>query len=136
MEDTTVSGPEISPKTEVFYDAACPLCRWEIDTYRKLDGARAVDWVDANSLASDAFGPELTRRQALARFHVRTKEGALLEGGRAFAYLWLQMPRTRWLGALFSRPPFLWLIVGAYPVFLRCRPVLQAIARKRARARA
>lgn len=122
-----------SSRTEVYFDGACPLCRWEIESYRKLDTGGPVDWVDVHEVSSDAaLGPGLDRSQALARFHIRTEEGVLLEGGRAFAYLWTRMPRTRWLGALFSRPPLVWVIVAAYPVFLKIRPVLQRLARKKA----
>lgn len=124
---------KISSKTEVYFDGACPLCRWEIETYRKLDAANAIDWVDVHAVASNAaLGPDLDKTKALARFHIRTEDGTLLEGGRAFAHLWMRMPRTRWLGALFSRPPLVWLLVAAYPVFLRIRPFLQRLVGKRA----
>ena len=125
------SKPAFS-KAEVYFDGACPLCRWEIDTYRKLDRAQAVDWVDVHAVSSDTdLGPDLDRTTALARFHVRTEAGDLLEGGRAFAYLWTRMPRTRWLGVVFSRPPLVWVLVAAYPVFLKVRPVLQVLVRKK-----
>lgn len=36
-----------SGKLTVYYDGACPLCRREIEFYRRRRGADAIEWVDA-----------------------------------------------------------------------------------------
>jgi len=63
----------------VYYDGACPLCRMEISHYRKQEGAERIAFVDV-AQAQDAPGPDLTREAALARFHVRGADGALVSG--------------------------------------------------------
>ncbi len=113
----------------VFYDGACPLCRREIAFYQRKQGAERVRWVDVCDAGCAALPPQLSRSEALRRFHVRDEEGRLLSGGSAFAALWKALPGFRPLGLFFSAAPLTWILERAYRVFLRIRPRLQAIAR-------
>tara|TARA_R110002167_G_scaffold24188_8_gene85458 strand:+ start:90 stop:482 length:393 start_codon:yes stop_codon:yes gene_type:complete len=115
----------------VFYDGACPLCAREIGFYRRRRGADAVNWVDVSRDGEDEPAPGLSRRQALARFHVREADGRMLSGGRAFAALWLSLPGFRPLGRLFRLAPLAALLERAYSGFLKLRPRLQALAARR-----
>ena len=45
-----------------------------------------------------------------------------------FALIWKELPRFRWLAALFRAPFLAWLLDKAYGVFLMLRPFLQAMA--------
>lgn len=105
------SGPDAggcgpaNPTAEatVYFDGSCPLCRAEIDHYRRSAGAERVAFVDvAGEGAAERLGPGLTRDAALRRFHLRDRDGQLLSGATAFAHLWTVLPRWRWLGRLIA----------------------------------
>ncbi|MEO0881343.1 MAG: DUF393 domain-containing protein [Pseudomonadota bacterium] len=113
----------------VYYDGSCPLCVREIGFYRKLRGADAIEWQDVSTglLNED----DLSCEAAMARFHVRTRDGQLIDGGRAFVALWRQLPAFRIIGVVCSFPFFRWIIDRAYNAFLPIRPHLQRFARQR-----
>jgi ubiquinone biosynthesis monooxygenase Coq7 len=108
----------------VYYDGACPLCSREIAMYRRLDGADGLRWVDITSASSQELGGDLTREQALARFHVRDEHGRLVSGAAGFVAIWGRLPGLGWLAWLAMRPPVSWLLEPAYRAFLRFRPFL------------
>jgi len=102
----------------VFYDGACPVCRAEIGSYRRLRGAGGVRWRDV------AAGPApegVSRQELLERFTVIRRDGAAVSGARAFVALWRGLGPLRGLGRLLDRQPFLWLGEGAYRLALRLR---------------
>jgi predicted DCC family thiol-disulfide oxidoreductase YuxK len=105
----------------VYYDGACPVCSREMDIYRRQPGAEACEWIDAASCPEERLGPGLTRAEALARFHVRRADGALVSGARGFATLWQALPRSAWLGRLAALGPMPWLLDLGYRVFLVLR---------------
>ena len=120
------------PELTVYYDGACPLCRAEIDHYRRCRGAEAVAFVDFSARgAPTALGPDLTCEAALARFHVREVNGRLLSGAEAFARLWRALPGWRWLGRLVATPVVLSLAEAAYRAFLPLRPRLARLVARR-----
>lgn len=121
---------ESEPLT-VFYDGACPLCEREIAFYRRREGADRVAWIDVSESTANRIAPGLSKDQALARFHVRTSDGRLVSGGKAFARLWAALPAFRLLGRVFQVPPLAWLLDRAYLLFLGIRPRLQAYVRAR-----
>lgn len=111
---------------EVFYDGACPLCRAEIDLYRR-SGAD----VQFTDVSGDGAPPvEINRETALKRFHMRRADGQLVSGAAAFAQLWKATPGWRWLGHVAALPPFVWIGEGLYRAFLVVRPALQGLARR------
>lgn len=113
-------------QTTVFYDGACPLCRREIDFYRRRNGAGELAWVDV-SLDDANLPAGLTIERARARFHVLDVNGSLLSGGAAFAHLWTRLPSFRWAGRIGSMRPMIWLLDHLYNFFLRYRPGLQRL---------
>lgn len=125
------------PRTlTVYYDGGCPLCRREIDFYRRRSAPAPIEWVDAAAGDSEKVAPDLTRTDALARFHVRLPDGTLESGARGFGALWVALPGTRWLGNLAISRAALPGFEAAYRGFLRVRPAAQWIAAKvEARAR-
>ncbi len=117
-----------SPACTVYYDGSCPLCRAEIDLYRRIGTAAAFHDVTAD----DALPPGVDRDTAIARFHVTAADGSVQSGARAFATLWKASPGLwRPLGHVVAVPPFVWLAEGTYRVFLRVRPLLQRAMRAR-----
>jgi 3-demethoxyubiquinol 3-hydroxylase len=124
--------PEVPPEgaLTVFYDGACPLCRREIDLYRKQRGAEALDFVDVTAAAPGALPRATSRAQLLSRLHVADGDGRLLVGAAAFFALWQRLPSWRWLGRLGRVPLVLRVADRAYSAFLRVRPSLQRVARR------
>ena len=106
-----------SPLT-VYYDGACPVCRREIGFYQKRTGAE-VSYCDVALEACPA--PDLTREEALARFHVRQADGALVSGAAAFLALWRETPGFRIVARALSVRPIVVLLDVAYTGFLRLR---------------
>ncbi len=105
----------------VYFDGGCPVCSREIAFYRRQAGASAIEWVDAAVCPVATLGAGLSRQRAMARLHVRTADGQLTSGARAFTTLWRSFPRTAILGRLLDRPPVLALLEVGYRLFLLVR---------------
>jgi predicted DCC family thiol-disulfide oxidoreductase YuxK len=120
-------------KPTVFYDGSCPLCRAEIDLYRRQDGDQRLCFVDV-STADAAPAPGLTAPEAMARFHLREADGTLRSGAAAFVALWSHVPGWRWLARFARLPGVTPVLEGAYRLFLPVRPRLsRAFGRWQAR---
>jgi predicted DCC family thiol-disulfide oxidoreductase YuxK len=109
----------------VFFDGSCPLCAREIAFYRKHKGASEIAWVDVSRTNAAEFPDGLSRHDALARFHVQTGNGELIDGAAAFAHLWTALPRFRRMGKFAQAQPVLWVLERLYNLFLPLRPRLQ-----------
>ncbi|MDX1540112.1 MAG: DUF393 domain-containing protein, partial [Geminicoccaceae bacterium] len=95
-----MNGPSI------FYNGSCPVCRREIDHYRRAAQRAGVafDWRDVSSdpdaLRAAGLDPEIARR----RLHATDERGHLLAGIPAFQRIWERLPGFRWLARLTRRP--------------------------------
>lgn len=106
----------------VYYDGACPVCSREIGFYRRRRGAGDIDWVDVSQAPEGSrVATDLTRADALARFHVRGADGRLVDGGAAFAALWHALPAFRPLGRMCRWRPLAAVLEAAYAAFLKLR---------------
>ncbi len=114
------------PPLTVLFDGACPLCRREIGIYSNLKSSSPVCFADVSDAALP-IPPGATREQLLARFHVRSQDGALLSGAQAFLALWAVLPGWRWLARAGRLPGAAWAMEHAYRFFLRWRPTLQRV---------
>ena len=111
----------------VWYDGTCPLCLREIALMRWLDQRGAIAFIDVGK--ADSVCP-IDRQTLLARFHAQEAGGPILSGAAAFAAMWRALPALSLLGQLARIPPVLWLLEGAYRLFLKLRPGLQNLARR------
>ncbi|MGB0684054.1 MAG: thiol-disulfide oxidoreductase DCC family protein [Magnetovibrionaceae bacterium] len=109
----------------VFYDGSCPLCRREIDFYKRRARAERVRWEDVSQWKDSTPQPDLDREVAMGRFHVRDVDGRLVSGGVAFAALWRSVPGFRLLGRIGQWPPAAFVLDRFYELFLRFRPWMQ-----------
>lgn len=125
------TDPSSADSLAVFYDGACPVCRREIGVYRDLAPVEPVEFCDVSQQVVP-LPAELTREQALARFHVRYADGRIESGARAFIALWERLPYWRWLARVGRLPGVATLMEMAYRGFLRIRPTIQRWAAKRA----
>lgn len=123
MRRARAQQSEGSRALTVYFDGACPVCAREVAVYRRLAGADSIDWVDASRCDQDALGSGLDRPAALARLHVRRRDGSLVHGAAAFAELWRLLPALSWLGRVASLPPMRFVLDVAYGLFLRVRRI-------------
>jgi predicted DCC family thiol-disulfide oxidoreductase YuxK len=88
-------------ETQVLYNDTCPVCRFEIDAYRKRALAHGLSIrFDTLDQAKD-WG--LSPDQAARQLHV-LQDGKVLAGLAAFRALWSAMPGWRWLARITGWP--------------------------------
>lgn len=118
----------MTDRLTVFYDGACPLCRREIDYYRRRNGANDLEWVDLSGVRGDVVVPGLRVEDALRRMHVRRADGSFASGALAFAELWAALPAFRPIGRIMRTRLMVSLLEPLYRLFLRFRPWMQRLA--------
>ena len=84
-------------RPRVFYDGGCPLCRREIEHYRRIDRQQRLVWVDITRQSDALRRNGLSYGEAMARFHVLDSSGRWHTGAHGFAELWSHLPYFRWL---------------------------------------
>ena len=111
------------PKSTVYFDGSCPLCRAEIGYYQRKDQYSALCFVDISE--PGGIPPEgITQERAMKRFHVRASDGRVLSGAAAFVEVWARLPRWRWAARLAGLPGVTPLLEVGYRLFLPIRPYL------------
>lgn len=115
-----------NPEVTVWFDSECPLCTREIALMKRLDRKRAIDFVDLHGARDCPVDPD----ELLRRFHARERGQPVVSGAAAFAAMWRAIPVLRPFGLLAKFPPVLWVLEGAYRVFLVLRPRLQRLAHR------
>ncbi|MDO8399548.1 MAG: DUF393 domain-containing protein [Bradyrhizobium sp.] len=118
----------------VYFDGACPLCQAEINHYRRQEGAGAIHFLDV-SRSEGTLAADLTKQQAMKRFHVRCNDGSLLSGAAAFVAVWSTLPRWRRAARMAALPGILAILEVAYQLFLPVRPTLSKLFRRLRRIR-
>ena len=114
------------PKSTVYFDGSCSLCRAEIGYYRRKDQDRTLYFVDISE--SGAVPPDgITKERAMRRFHVRASDGRLLSGAAAFVEVWTRLPRWRWAARAASLPGALIVLERGHRIFLPVRPVISRL---------
>lgn len=121
---------ENTSKLSVYYDGGCPLCVSEIGFYQRRKGAGDIGWIDVSQAIDEQITPDLSRCDALSRFHVRDQQGTLYSGAAAFTQIWTVLPGFRLLAAIATIPPLPWILEGLYRLFLIFRPRMQRLVRR------
>ena len=88
-----------------YYNGGCPVCRAEIEHYKKGPGGDRLTWHDLSSAPEALAGFGIDRAGAKRRLHVLDESGRLHVGVDAFVLLWQRMPRYRWLARLVAWGP-------------------------------
>jgi predicted DCC family thiol-disulfide oxidoreductase YuxK len=103
------------------------MCQREIAYYRGLVALEEIEWLD---LSKDPQMPsQLSRCDALKRFHVMDEQGRFWRGARAFLRLWQALPGWRWLALLRFIPFVPSMLELGYRLTLKVRPRLAAFFR-------
>ena len=98
------------PKSTVYFDGSCPLCRAEIGYYQRKDQYGAFCFVDISE--PGGIPPEgITQEHAMKRFHVRASDGRVLSGAAALSFA---RPTPLPLPIFPARPP--WASLGLPPL--------------------
>jgi predicted DCC family thiol-disulfide oxidoreductase YuxK len=123
LEFQEISMESQLPKSTVYFDGSCPLCRAEIGYYQRKDQYSALCFVDISE--PGGIPPEgITQEHAMKRFHVRASDGRVLSGAAAFVEVWTRLPRWRWAARLAGLPGVTPLLEVGYRLFLPIRPYL------------
>ena len=111
------------PKSTMYFDGSCSVCRAEIGYYRRNDQGRALCFVDISK--TGAVPPEgITQERAMKRFHVRASDGRVLSGAASFVEVWTRLPGWRWAARAASLPGALIALEWGYRIFLPVRPFI------------
>lgn len=119
----------------VFFDGGCPLCRREIDHYRRLEARKPILWIDVTQPDAPLSQYGVERETAMRRFHVMDDHGQFFVGAQGFVTLWTQLPYYHYLASVIRRLSMLPLLDRIYVRFAdwhygrRCRDGLCVPAR-------
>lgn len=91
-------------RVQVYFDGDCPACSRQMDRCRQLAGPEAMDFVDVNRDMSALAADGVSYEAALTRLYVRDPQGRLHKGIGAYAVLFGELPRYRWLARLLRLP--------------------------------
>lgn len=99
-----------------YYNGACPICRREIEHYKRVTagGSHELTWCDISSKSEAVAALGLDQEDVKRRLHVVDRHGRLQVGVPAFAALWSEIPRYRWLAVLVGLPGIRLLAAGVY----------------------
>lgn len=118
--------PDKVSSTTIYYDGSCPLCATEIRHYRDQDSEQELAFVDVSETGV-SLPPDLSREQAMARFHVMSRDGQLIDGAKAFAAVWASLPRWRWAARAAALPGAMRVLDMAYSASLLIRPAISRL---------
>ena len=115
---------------EVLYNAECPICRREIEHYKRISGD---DLTYVEITAETAADWSLSEDQAAKQLHVRRGE-QISVGVEAFVAIWRQLPYFWILAQIVNFKP---IKAISSVVYRRCiAPLLFAAHKRRRRRRA
>ena len=118
-----------APRTTVYFDGACPLCRREISLLQKMDRKERLLFRDISSPQAAAFCP-LPQERMLAQFHVRRADGVMMVGAAAFLTAYSHITGLGWLDWFRRSKYACGLLDHVYRLFLKVRPRFQRMARR------
>ena len=116
-------------RLEVLYNAECPICRREIEHYKRLSGDDLA-YVEITAKSAADWG--LSEDQAAKQLHVRRGE-QITVGVEAFVAIWRQLPYFWILAPVVNIKP---IKAVCSVIYRRClAPLLFAAHKRRSRSR-
>jgi predicted DCC family thiol-disulfide oxidoreductase YuxK len=120
-----VEGMDEQGELVVCYNGACPVCRAEIEHYRRRAGEAAdLAFLDVAADRDGAARLGISGDIGFRRLHIVAPDGRIVGGVPAFAAIWARLPGYRWLAQAMT-----WPIVGALAVALYERVAAPALYR-------
>ena len=103
-------------RVTTYYNGACPICRREIEHYKRVTACdnRELTWCDISRQPAAVAALGLDQEAVKRRLHVVDGNGRLLIGVPAFAALWSEIPRYRWLATFVGLPGVRQMAAGVY----------------------
>ena len=86
--------------TKIFYDGNCPICKREINLYKKLSICESTNWfnVHSNQVALDKL--KKSKEDCLKLLHVLDDNNKLFIGVDAFIIIWKKTKYFKYLAFL------------------------------------
>ena len=99
----------------VCYNGSCPVCRTEIEHYRRqAPDTAGLRFLDVAADPAEAARLGLAGDRGFRRLHTVDDRGRLVAGVPAFVLIWRRLPRYRWLARMFDRPAARAIAIFAY----------------------
>ena len=98
---------------KVLYNNSCSICSREITHYKSLENN--IKWIDINDLSLSSKLSGKSHKELLRRLHV-VKDDEVYSGVRAFAIMWLNIPKYKWLARLVTLPIIYHISIVLYEV--------------------
>jgi len=86
---------------KVLFNDSCSICSKEINHYKSIDNN--INWIDINDLKLSYQLTGKSHKELLRRLHV-IKDNEVYSGVKAFAIMWFNIPKYKWLAKLVSLP--------------------------------
>lgn len=106
---------------KVFYDDRCPLCRREIEYYKKISPATAINWCGISHNTQLLEQHCISNTESLKILHAINIENKMFKGVDAFILIWQQLPGWRWLAKFVALPIVYQVTKGIYRIFAHWR---------------
>lgn len=105
----------------VFYDDKCPLCRREIEYYKKLSASTEIKWsgISENILTLEKYG--ISYIESLKVLHAINEDNQMVYGVDTFILIWQQLPKWKWIAKFVELPLIYQLSKGIYRIFAKWR---------------
>lgn len=105
----------------VFYDDRCPLCRREIEYYKKLSASTEIKWsgISENILTLEKYG--ISYIESLKVLHAINEDNQMVYGVDTFILIWQQLPKWKWIAKFVELPLIYQLSKGIYRIFAKWR---------------
>ena len=107
--------------TQIFFDGDCPLCKREIKFYKSIEPPQTFEWRNLWEPGAIHQDSGFNKTDAMKSLHVLDTAGNLHTGVDAFAKIWDQFPKLRWLSLLVKLPVVYQLACVGYAGFARLR---------------
>ena len=91
--------------TNVFFDGNCPICKREINFYKKLEKSNKIVWYDISKDKKSLTLIKKTKKECLKKLHVLNKKGDLKVGVDAFITIWKEIKYFKILAVIISFKP-------------------------------
>lgn len=114
----------MSTQLTIFYDAACSLCNFEMEMYRKKDKNGRLHLVDISSPQFEAADWGLDPELVMVELCTIDSNGVHRQGVESFVAIWETLEVNRLMVFIAGVGPMRWVLDRGYRVFTKVRPYL------------